>query len=107
MVPRLSLPQERLVGLGYALPYLDRFRADTERTFAFMPAGQGASRWPPMENSATALIFDEELPLPDASIDRLLMIHSLEYSENPLETLKEIDALVKQRGFIEHKLMKN
>jgi 2-dehydro-3-deoxyphosphooctonate aldolase (KDO 8-P synthase) len=23
-----------------------------------------------------------------------------------LETLKEIDALVKQRGFIEHKLMK-
>lgn len=35
------LPEERLVGLGYAVPYLDRFRADTERTFAFMPAGRG------------------------------------------------------------------
>ena len=33
------LPEERLVGLGYSVPYLDRFRADTERTFAFMPAG--------------------------------------------------------------------
>ena len=32
------LPEERVVGLGYAVPYLDRFRTDTERTFAFMPA---------------------------------------------------------------------
>lgn len=84
------LPQERLVGLGYAVPYLDRFRSDTERTFAFMPAGQGAVNWPVGELSATALVFDEELPLPDSSIDRVLMVHSLEYAENPRETLKEI-----------------
>lgn len=84
------LPQERLVGLGYAVPYLDRFRSDTERTFAFMPAGQGAVNWPVGELSATALVFDEELPLPDSSVDRVLMVHSLEYAENPRETLKEI-----------------
>lgn len=71
------LPEERLVGLGYSVPYLDRFRADTERTFAFMPAGQGAVNWPPGELSATSLVFDEELPLPDSSIDRVLMVHSL------------------------------
>ncbi|WP_281977226.1 class I SAM-dependent methyltransferase [Pseudorhizobium flavum] len=84
------LPEERLVGLGYAVPYLDRFRADTERTFALMPAGQGAVNWPSGELSATALVFDEELPLPDASIDRVLMVHSLEFAENPRETLKEL-----------------
>ena len=84
------LPEERLVGLGYSVPYLDRFRADTERTFAFMPAGQGAVNWPVGELSATALVFDEELPLPDASIDRVLMVHSLEFAENPRETLKEL-----------------
>ncbi|MBO3762404.1 methyltransferase domain-containing protein [Ciceribacter sp. L1K22] len=84
------LPEERLVGLGYAVPYLDRFRADTERTFAFMPAGQGAVNWPPAEASATALVFDEELPLPDSAVDRVLMVHSLEFAENPRETLKEI-----------------
>lgn len=83
------LPDERLVGLGFAIPYLDRFRAEAERTFAFMPAGQGAVNWPPGEASATALVFDEELPLPDASIDRVLMVHSLEFAENPRETLKE------------------
>ncbi len=86
------LPEERLVGLGYAVPYLERFKADTERTFAFMPAGQGAVNWPVAELSATALIFDEELPLPDSSIDRVLMVHSLEFAENPRETMKSSGA---------------
>ncbi|MGU3401395.1 methyltransferase domain-containing protein [Brucellaceae bacterium D45D] len=80
---------ERLVGMGYSLPYLDRFSTDTERTFAFMPAGQGAVAWPSAEKAATALVFDEELPLPDSSIDRILMAHALEYAENAPETLKE------------------
>jgi Methylase involved in ubiquinone/menaquinone biosynthesis len=84
------MPEERLVGLGYTIPYLDRFRVDTERTFSFMPAGQGAVNWPLGEASATALVFDEELPLPDSSVDRVLMVHSLEFAENPPETLKEI-----------------
>ncbi|QFY61588.1 class I SAM-dependent methyltransferase [Rhizobium grahamii] len=86
----VRLPQERLVGLGYAVPFLDRFQADTERTFAFMPAGQGAVNWPVGSLSSTALIFDEELPLPDSSIDRVLMVHSLEFAESPRETLKEL-----------------
>jgi SAM-dependent methyltransferase len=84
------LPEERLVGLGFAVPYLDYFRRNTERTFAFMPAGQGAVNWPAGELSATALVFDEELPLPDSSVDRVLMVHSLEFAENPRESLKEI-----------------
>lgn len=84
------LPQERLVGLGYAVPYLDRFKVGTERTFAFMPAGQGAINWPVNGLSATVLVFDEELPLPDSSVDRILMVHALEFTENPRETLKEL-----------------
>jgi SAM-dependent methyltransferase len=85
-----NLSSERLVGLGYTLPWLDRFGADAERVFAFMPATQGAVNWPVPGPSATALVFDEELPLVDSSIDRMLLVHSLEHSENPRETLKEI-----------------
>ncbi len=85
-----TLPEERLVGLGYAVPYLERFRGQTERTFAFMPAGQGAVNWPNGPLSATSLVFDEELPLPDSSVDRVLMVHALEFAENPRETLKEL-----------------
>ncbi len=85
-----KLANERLIGMGYAVPWLDRFGADAERVFAFMPAGQGAVNWPPAGPSATALVFEEELPLADSSIDRILMVHTLEHSENPRETLMEI-----------------
>ncbi|MEZ5810398.1 MAG: methyltransferase domain-containing protein [Rhizobiaceae bacterium] len=84
-----TLANERLVGMGYAVPWLERFGADAERVLAFMPAGQGAVNWPPSGPSAAALVFEEELPLVESSIDRILMIHLLEHSENPRETLME------------------
>ena len=93
-----SLPRERLVGLGYALPWLDRFGADAERVFAFMPGTQGAVKWPVAGPSATALVFDEELPLVDSSIDRMLLVHSLEHAESPRETLKEIWRVLSPAG---------
>ncbi len=93
-----SVPNERLVGLGYALPWLERFGADAERVFAFMPATQGAVVWPATGPTATALVFDEELPLVDASIDRMLLVHSLEHAENPRETLNEVWRVLSPAG---------
>src|SRR5690606_40949040 len=78
------------VGLGYATPWLGRFGSDAERVFAFMPARQGAVRWPAERPSATTLVFEEELPLPDASIDRVLAVHALEHAENPRQMLLEL-----------------
>ena len=95
-----KLPNERLVGLGYVLPWLERFGTDCERVFAFMPATQGAVAWPAGGPSATALVFDEELPLVDSSIDRMLLVHSLEHAENPRETLKEIWRVLSPNGRI-------
>jgi SAM-dependent methyltransferase len=84
------IPNERLLGLGYALPFLERFGAGADRVLAFMPARQGAVRWPPSGPSATALVFDEDLPLFDSSVDRVLLVHALEHAENANETLREI-----------------
>ena len=84
-----KLPNERLVGMGYALPWLERFGGDAERVFAFMPGTQGAVNWPPGGPSSTVLVFDEELPLTNSAIDRMLLVHLLEHAENPRETLKE------------------
>ncbi|MCW4116577.1 class I SAM-dependent methyltransferase [Aurantimonas sp. MSK8Z-1] len=81
--------EERLVGLGYALPYLERFGADAERTLALMPAAQGALAWPPGRLTATALVQDDELPLGDSSVDRILMVHALEFAEKPQDMLLE------------------
>ena len=52
-------------------------------------AAQGAIKWPRNGPSRSALVFDEELPLPDSAIDRILMVHALEHAENPRETLME------------------
>lgn len=85
-----KLPNERLVGLGYANPWLDRFSGDAERTFSFMPASMGAVGWPTGGPSAGALVFEEDLPLMDSSVDRVLVVHALEHAENPREALVEL-----------------
>jgi SAM-dependent methyltransferase len=80
----------RVLGLGYAVPYLAPVRSDAERTLAFMPASQGVVNWPASGTSATALVDLTMMPLPDASIDRVLVVHGLEIVENPNELLHEV-----------------
>ncbi len=92
------LPNERLVGLGYARPWLERFEPDTSVTLSFMLAAQGAAKWQRTGPSSTALVFDEELPLSDASVDRILMVHTLEHAENPRETLMEMWRVLAPNG---------
>ncbi|MEN0001587.1 MAG: class I SAM-dependent methyltransferase [Pseudomonadota bacterium] len=89
---------ERLLGLGYTRPWLERFEPDTDRTMSFMLANHGAARWPRTGPSKTALVFDEELPLADAAVDRILMVHVLEHAENPRETLMEMWRVLAPNG---------
>lgn len=79
-----------MLGIGYAPPYLDDFREEALRTLAFMPAAQGVINWPGAGLSASALVDTTMLPLPDASIDRVLLVHALETSDQPEDMLAEI-----------------
>ena len=58
---------ETVLGLGYATPFLRPFREEAERTLAFMPAQQGVTRWPREGRNLTALVDENDLPLPDRS----------------------------------------
>src|SRR5579863_7995779 len=58
----------RLLGLGYATPYLRMFRDEAERVVAMMPATQGVLPWPSEGPNAAALADEGELPLQDYSI---------------------------------------
>ena len=79
-----------ILGLGYAGPYLERFCGEAQRVLAFMPAEQGVVNWPASGRSASALTELEMLPLPDASIDRVLIVHALETAEHPGAVLEEV-----------------
>jgi len=80
----------RLVGIGYAGPYLGLFRDEAERCLAFMPAAQGVVKWPTVRPTLSVLVDELELPLPDASVDRVLLVHALEMSQNPTALLREV-----------------
>ena len=80
----------RLLGIGYATPFLSAVSADTERTVALMPASQGVLDWSPDGRNLVALADEGELPFADYSIDRVLLVHALETSEPAGPMLKEI-----------------
>ncbi len=80
----------RLLGVGYATPYLGMFREEAERCLAFMPAAQGVVKWPTTRPALSALVEEFDLPLPDSSVDRVLLVHSLEMSHDAISLLREI-----------------
>jgi SAM-dependent methyltransferase len=80
----------RLLGLGYATPFLTALMGDTERTVAVMPASLGVLGWPLDAANLVALADEAELPFADYSIDRVLLVHALETSDETRAMLKEI-----------------
>ena len=79
-----------VLGLGFATPYISAFRPEATRTIAAMPAAQGVLHWPQDEKSLTTLVDETELPFPDVSFDRVLLVHSLESAEHVRPMMREI-----------------
>lgn len=79
----------RVLGLGFATPYLRPFMEEADRTIAAMPARQGVLHWPPDGNGLTVLTDEMELPFDDLSMDRVLLIHALENAEPVRPLLRE------------------
>ncbi|MDV7339511.1 methyltransferase domain-containing protein [Terasakiella sp. A23] len=79
----------KILGLGYTTPYLGLFRSDAERTLAFMPSSQGVLHWPNENRSLTTLVDEADLPLDDVSVDRVLIVHAVECTEQLRSLLRE------------------
>ncbi|MFS8036359.1 class I SAM-dependent methyltransferase [Xanthobacter sp. AM11] len=80
----------RVLGLGYATPYLGVFREEAERCLAVMPAAQGVVRWPSAAPTLATLADETLLPFPTASMDRVVIVHALEMTPNAAEMLREV-----------------
>ncbi len=87
-----------VMGIGYATPYLRVFKDEAEQVFALMPAGQGAHDWPHEGPNCVALSERAELPVETNSVDRVLMIHDLEFSEFSKPALQEVWRILKSNG---------
>jgi len=85
-----SAEGQRVLGVGYPTPYLGLFREDAERSIAFMPAAQGVLKWPTGRPALAALVDEFDMPLEEAAVDRVLLVHALEMSDDPEALLREV-----------------
>jgi len=87
-----------VLGIGYTTPYLGLFRHEARRTVAAMPARQGVLHWPPGEPGLTALVDESDLPFADLSMDRVVLVHALECSQNLRQMLREAWRVLSDSG---------
>jgi len=55
-----------------------------------MPAQQGVEIWPGRAPNLAALTGEDSLPFRNAMFDRILLVHALEESPDPLAMLREV-----------------
>ena len=87
-----------LIGLGFATPYLGVFRGEALHLGAMMPAAQGALVWPREGFTQCIMVDETQLPLPDNSVDRLLVVHCLEGTEAVQRLLREMWRVLASEG---------
>ncbi|NNE39985.1 MAG: methyltransferase domain-containing protein [Marinicaulis sp.] len=88
-----------IAGFGYPNPYLELFNA-ARRRISLSPGAQGVIRWPNGADNCACLTHEYEWPLPDASLDRVLLIHGLEESSAPEKLLREIWRVLADDGLL-------
>jgi len=81
---------KRVLGLGFATPYLRFTLEKAERVLVFMPERQGATAWPRKGPSKTVLVDPLELPLTDAAIDLVIAVHAFEHTADSEELMREL-----------------
>ncbi len=93
-----SLRNYRLLGYGFAIPYLPAFTG-TERSIAAVPAPMGVIGWPEGKNT-TLLCEEDALPFPDVFFDRILIVHGLESSDSLRALLRQLWRVLAPEGRI-------
>lgn len=79
-----------VLGLGFVTPYLRAFIDEASRTLAAMPAAQGVLHWPAKDDGLTTLVDEADLPFADLSINRVLLVHAMESTDNVRPMLREV-----------------
>jgi len=78
-----------VLGLGYPPPYLEPYIGHSP-VMVCMPAQQGAAYWPQGKFNTVFLAHESELPLSENSVNRVLLVHSVENSEQLSGMMEEL-----------------
>lgn len=91
-------PGQTVVGFGFAVPLLRPYLAEARRVIGLMPAPQGVMPWPMGEPNVSVLCEDGAWPIATGFVDRLVVMHGLETSDDPACVLEEAQRVLGPGG---------
>ncbi|KGM50612.1 class I SAM-dependent methyltransferase [Pseudooceanicola atlanticus] len=80
---------QTVAGFGFAVPLLRPYLPDAKRVIGLMPGPQGVMPWPAGMPNISVLCEETQWPLETGHVDKLILLHGLETSENPSDLLEE------------------
>ena len=80
---------QTVVGYGFAVPLLRPYLRDARRVMGLMPGPQGVMSWPQGKPNVSLLCDDIQWPIQTGHVDKLVVMHGLETSENQALFLNE------------------
>ncbi len=95
-----DLAGRHVLGLGHATPFMGALAMEAARAAVIMPRAQGVMRWPRKRPNLTALGQEDDLPIADRSMDRVLIVHALEASDRVGRMLREVWRILADDGEI-------
>lgn len=93
-----NLQGQTVAGFGFAVPLLRPYLADARRVIGLMPGPQGVMPWPAGMENVSVLCEETTWPLSTGIVDRLVLLHGLETSENPSAVLEECNRVLGPGG---------
>lgn len=83
-----DLTGQSVLGLGWTAPYLGLWQTQAARCLSLVPPQHEMGRWPAQHPAVIA--EGENLPFPDRSMDRVLLVHGLEAADHARRLLREV-----------------
>ncbi|MDG2313282.1 MAG: class I SAM-dependent methyltransferase [Alphaproteobacteria bacterium] len=90
-----------ILGLGFTEPYLRPFYCKESNVIAIAPEGMGvlpSGETEKLNSNAVCLSDESNLPFSDLSMDRIILVHSLEYTNKVNELLRELWRILADGG---------
>lgn len=89
---------ETVAGFGFAVPLLRPYLPHARRVVGLMPGPQGVMPWPAGMPNVSVLCEETAWPLPNESVNKLVLMHGLETSEHPGAVLEECARVLAPEG---------
>lgn len=89
---------QTVAGFGFAVPLLRPYLGQARRVVGLMPGQQGVMPWPAGMPNVSALCEEGHWPLGNGAVDKLVLLHGLETSDDHRVVLREAARVLADGG---------